>query len=177
MNQLGRINKDKKLNSKSPSFYGKVQFRTFKAVDRLDKKLRYRVQIVDCFKKQSFLPARSIAVLPQVLNNKLLLIDGLMVDKIMRSHGDFASENLILTANKPTHLVIINGGQKINLVKQFGENSYFILGANKINGYYTVTFFEPENKHYILKRVFKRGDLIDLTGRPLSSSFATSPIR
>ena len=105
--------------------------------------------------------------------SKALVLTEDIVNKITKDHGDFPSENFVITANKPSNVVILDDGNKINIVKQFGEDQYFVIGANKTNGYFTVTYFEPEDAKYV-ERLLKKGENVDFTGRA-RSPFATSP--
>jgi hypothetical protein len=65
--------------------------------------------------------------------------------RILLKHGDFATGDIILTANEFDVGVYIDktetGPEKINLIKVIPGAGIFVLGANRFNGYGVITFF------------------------------------
>jgi hypothetical protein len=83
--------------------------------------------------------------------------------KIIRDHGYFNSADIIVTANEYEEGVFIKGEaerpDKINLIKET-DKGFFVLAANRFNGYGVVTFFEQydaDQKQQYLASVRKRG--------------------
>lgn len=86
-------------------------------------------------------------------------------DEIIKKHGDYSAINIVETANNFEVLVFIKAltedqKDKVVLVKVFYDG-YFILGANRYNGYGVVTLFEKHpwdkrNKKY-LESLLRRG--------------------
>ncbi len=93
--------------------------------------------------------------------------------KIIRDHGTFSIENLIISADSWEWIIknIHNDPDKINLIKRIpGGNRFFLIGANRVNGYFMVTYFEMGSKKgNQLKNLLGRGDTLDRSGRTPSA--------
>ena len=83
--------------------------------------------------------------------------------KILRFHGYFNAADIVVTANEFEEGLFIKGEDgkrdKINLIKNT-DKGCFVIGANKINGFGVVTFFEQYNskqKQRYLASMRKRG--------------------
>lgn len=159
------------------SIGGKSQFRSFVAIERIKPEHKQYVQNVESVKSGKIDEPVQVAVIPKEVAGveKQLLLQKVVVDKVSPQHNNFPSENFVITANNPSQIAILNDGNKINLIKQFGEKNFFVIGANKSNGYYTVTFFEPERSNYVKNSILGKTErVLDFTGGAFSS-FATSP--
>jgi len=96
-------------------------------------------------------------------------------EEIVKKHGSFSSQNIVSTANDYDVGVFQKGigvgKNKINLIK-IAPDGFFVLGANRYNGFGVVTFFEkfgssPKDKKY-LETLLSRGT-------PFSSGGAAYP--
>ncbi len=102
-----------------------------------------------------------------------------VAQKIVKDHGMFVFENLIITSHDWEYLIknVDRREGKINLIKQIPNTSdYFTIGANRHNGFYVVTYYEKEAKNSKkLKNLLRnKGDALDRAGRAVYPSFATS---
>ena len=98
-----------------------------------------------------------------------LVLDKFIVDKIRRDHGNIMAENLVINVydwDFGTKNVDKNP-DKINLVKRIPNSlNHLVVAANRNNGFYIVTHFEVVTKSpKELKRLLKRGDVLDRFGR------------
>ncbi len=112
-----------------------------------------------------------------------LILDKDIAFKIIKDHGDFSIENLIINAHDWQYVKINVDGNpdRINLVLQVNRTEGFLrIGAVRINGYFTLTHYEniPRNSQS-LKNFLKGGNVLDRSGRTRApaetgySSFAT----
>jgi hypothetical protein len=92
--------------------------------------------------------------------------------KIIHEHGELPSRALVHTANNFDVGVFIKGirtkKDKINLIKVTSDGGVFVLGANRINGYGVVTFFEqyhPRQAKEYLALIMRRGIPFSSRGR------------
>ena len=83
--------------------------------------------------------------------------------KIIRDHGYFNTADIVVTANEFEEGIFIKGTDnkpdKINLIKDT-DKGFFVLAANRFNGYGVVTFFEQYDagqKQQYLASVRERG--------------------
>lgn len=101
-----------------------------------------------------------------------------VASKIVRDHGDVVPENLILNANDWSFALknVDNNPNKINLIKRVPDSeNCLVLGANRDNGFYTVTHYEVVSKGgNELKSLLGRGDLIDRRVLPGASRLSSS---
>ena len=106
-----------------------------------------------------------------------LILTKSIIQKIETDHGKIVPENLIINANDWDYVIrSVDGNEdKINLFKKIPDSSnILIIGANRINGYFMLTYYEvltrnPEK----LKDLLKRGDPVDATGGAAVPSSAT----
>lgn len=106
-----------------------------------------------------------------------LILSKEIVAKI-KNHGDLVPENLVINANNWDYLIknVDGNRDKINLIKKIpGTDNFLILGANRDNGFFTVTHYEVQarNSNKLKNLLVKKGDALDNTGRPIVPSFAT----
>lgn len=98
-------------------------------------------------------------------------------EKIAKDHGVLPAENLVITANNPTTITRFKdalGKEKINLIKELPDGSGLVISAEKQNGHFIVTFFEPKDKAY-LASIKKRGrPIFDVGGTAVPSSATPS---
>jgi hypothetical protein len=117
-----------------------------------------------------------IAIIPAFVSydnkERKLIFSVVVANKIQEgenAHGEISVENLIINANDWDYAIRNAKGNadKINLIKSApNTHNFFIIGANRVNGYYMATYFEViatnGNK---LKNLLLRGDLLDQSGR------------
>ncbi len=95
--------------------------------------------------------------------------------KIKDFHGDMVPENFVLNANDWDFALknvkdksgVVNP-DKINLIKLLPNSDKFLLiGANRDNGFFTVTHFEykPKTKNELKNLLQNKGDALDRSGR------------
>lgn len=103
-----------------------------------------------------------------------LVLSRAIVEKIQNDHGFIDAQNFIVNAHRWEYATIcVNGNpDKINLIKEIpGSNNYFLIAANRYNGYFVVTHFETEaNNSENLKRLLGRGNVYK---RVLSNAYTT----
>lgn len=107
-----------------------------------------------------------------------IVIDKYRINAIEKKHGKYAKENLILSLNKPDHIISFvdpkTDKPKLNFIKYFNDDDYFIASAERRNGHYVITFFEPSDKSYA-KSVLNRGvDIKNAIGGAAHPTLATS---
>jgi len=113
-----------------------------------------------------------IAVLksiPNSIKSVSFFLNYVSVLRILDKHGDFAVDDLILTANEFDVGVYIKSEgvmpDKVNLVKKIPKGGILVLGANRFNGYGIVTFFaqyNPRQAQQYLASIKKRGMLFGI---------------
>ncbi len=108
-----------------------------------------------------------------------LIFDPLIAEKIIKDHGSFYLENMVITISDWDYVILNVGGNKdkINFIKVIPETDHFLtIGANRNNGFFIVTHYETEAKNSDkLKNLLKnKGDALDRAGRAVVPSFATS---
>jgi hypothetical protein len=108
-----------------------------------------------------------------------LIISRTILDKIVRDHGSFHIENLIIHANDWEYVIrnVHKDPLKINLINIIqGVHHFSTIGANRYNGYYIVTYYETyTDQNLKLKNLLhKKGDALDRAGRAVDPSFATT---
>lgn len=111
---------------------------------------------------------------------RTLIFDESIAKKIQRDHGDIVPENLVVNANDWDYVIknVDGNADKINLIKKVPDSeNYLTIGANKDNGFFTVTHYETVTKDSSkLKNLLKnKGSSLDRTGRAVEPSFATTP--
>ncbi len=99
-----------------------------------------------------------------------LILNAEILEKIVRDHGAFNVDNLVINAIDWDFLICNVDGNpdKINLIKQIDDyGNYFTIGANRHNGFYIVTHYETRIKNIKkLKNLLKnKGDTLDRSGR------------
>ncbi len=93
-----------------------------------------------------------------------LILSRSILHKIQSDHGHICPENMIINAHRWDYIVSYpyNNVDKIVLVKNIpNSRNYFVLAANRNNGFYIVTHFEVEamtGKN--LKRLLGRGNVL-----------------
>lgn len=93
-----------------------------------------------------------------------LILSRNILHKIQYDHGHICPENMIINAHRWDYIVSYpyNNIDKIVLIKNIPDSrNYFVLAANRNNGFYIVTHFEVEamtKKN--LKRLLGRGDVL-----------------
>jgi hypothetical protein len=97
-----------------------------------------------------------------------LVLDGSIVDKIRRDHGNIVAENLVINVHDWDFGIknMDRNTDRITLVKKVpSSQNYLIVGANRDNGFFMVTHFEviPRSQEE-LKRLLKRGDVLNRFG-------------
>jgi hypothetical protein len=106
-----------------------------------------------------------------------LILSYPIVEKVIRDHGSLPTENLVISVHDWDYIVrnVSDNPDKINLIKRFfGSGSFLTVGANRIDGYFAVTYFETKPKSSSeLKNLLLRGDSLDRLGRT-PSAFADS---
>ncbi len=108
-----------------------------------------------------------------------LLLSQEIVKKIQGDHGPIVPENLAINANNWDFAIknVDKNPDKINLIKKIPNSENFLtIGANRDNGFYTVTQYETLAKTSDkLKRLLQnKRDALDSGGAAVPS-FATSP--
>lgn len=93
----------------------------------------------------------------------------------IKNHGDVVPENLVLNANDWDYAIknVDGNPDKINLIKKIpGGNDFLVIGANRDNGFFTVTHFEYTSKNgRELKNLLQnKGDALDKFGRTPEST-------
>lgn len=80
------------------------------------------------------------------------------------NHGKYSIDNFIITARSPKYILknVDNNPDKINLIKPISwTNNYFVIGANRDNGYFVATYFEVvRNTDTSLKTLLWRGEIV-----------------
>lgn len=104
-----------------------------------------------------------------------LVLSREIVNKIQGDHGSILPNNFLANVHRWEYATTcVNGNpDKINLIKEIpGSNNYFLIAANRYNGYYIVTHFETEaHNPKNLKRLLKRGNVYK---RVLSNACTTN---
>ena len=101
------------------------------------------------------------------LNDLDLLLNYKNAKKIIDDHGALPAGGLIKTSNEADAIYLIKEAgekDKINFVKVFDDGAMAIVGANRIDGYATVTFFESSKdirvKQKYLNSIEEKGILV-----------------
>lgn len=110
----------------------------------------------------------TVAILPDFVSHdnksRPLFLHVDIVNKIERDHGKIILENFIINANNWDYVVknVDGNRDKINLIKKIPNTTYFLLiGANRVNGFFTVTHFESRSENTgKLKNLLQRGDFL-----------------
>lgn len=91
-------------------------------------------------------------IIPEGNKPSTLTLNRIESDRIISKHGDYSVEDIVMTAKEFDDGVFIPKSEsrkvdKVNLIK-YTDDGFFLLGANRYNGYGVVTFFEkyPNNK-------------------------------
>lgn len=122
-----------------------------------------------------------IAHTPDFVSNdgkeRPLVFSSEIANKI-KSHGNLIPENLVLNANDWDYAIknVDGNPDKINLIKKIpNSDNFLVIGANRDNGYFTVTHFEYSSKNgQELKNLLQnKGDALDKFGRTPES---TTPV-
>ncbi len=100
-------------------------------------------------------------------NSVIIKLNYKNVQKIVFDHGSLPSNELVQTINAYDQGIYIPGmppliRDKINLIKSKPNGGIYVAGANRINGYGLVTFFEqltPEQAQHYLVSIKKRGSV------------------
>jgi hypothetical protein len=123
-----------------------------------------------------------LAILPTFISNdgkvRPLILNKQIVKKIKTGHGEFILENIILTANDFDFVIknVDGNKDKINLIKLIPKSPHFLtIGANRINGFFTVTYYEsrPKKINTIKNLLQNKGDSLNHIGGAAFPSFAT----
>jgi hypothetical protein len=106
-----------------------------------------------------------------------LILNKTIVTKVENDHGKILLENLVINANDFDYVIknMYGDPDKINLLKRIPDsNNILVIGANRNNGFFTVTHYEVDTKNPDkLKNLLKKGDSLDRNGRAAVPSFAT----
>jgi hypothetical protein len=109
-----------------------------------------------------------------------LVLDKIIVEKIRRDHGNIIAENLVINVHDWDFGIknMDRNPDRITLVKKItGSQNYLVIGANRDNGFFVVTHFEVVTRfEEKLKRLLKRGDVLDRFGRTPSGFKKTSSL-
>lgn len=134
-----------------------------------------------------------IAVVPGFLSEdgkgRPLIFSRKIARKIIRDHGKFVSENVVINANDWDGALVqvrsyVKGilqrptSKKINLIKKIPNSRNFLLiAAETQNGFFILTHFETvASTSDKLKSLLGRGDLLGPTGTPLGpADFLVAP--
>lgn len=108
-----------------------------------------------------------VGIIPSCLaedsKERPLVLSKEIVHKIQTDHGFIDPQNFIVNAHRWEYATTnVNGNpDKINLIKEIpGTNNYFIIAANRYNGFFVVTHFETEaHNTENLKRLLGRGNV------------------
>lgn len=102
-----------------------------------------------------------------------VFIDQKMIDKLKNKHNLPVDEKFVENLNNPDFLVFPKEDpDKINFVKKQDNGEFLVVGTKRYNGHFVITGFEPGRADYI-DSIKKRGEVIDIAGRPLGSSIET----
>ena len=109
-----------------------------------------------------------------------LIFSSLIAQKIIRDHGSFSLENLIINALEWEYVIcnVDKNPDKINLIKKIpNTDTYLTIGANRDNGFFLVTHYEAiaKDSEKLKNLLRNKGDALDRSGRAVVPSFATSP--
>lgn len=131
---------------------------------------------------------RQVGKTPQTtdtaINEVPVMLNRNYMDKITDDHGSFPENGFLETLNNPDHVVVFREAgkpDKLNFVRMNKDGSSSLVGANRINGFATVTFFEVyKNKKNYLPNLLKAkgGNLVYSSGRtavPSSSPALAEP--
>lgn len=162
------------------AYVGKTGFRTIRSIEPL-KGLKIYIQNINKIKrglvKDIETDGKLVGKNPDGVK---ILLNYVNAKNIVLKHGFLPAGNLAITFNHPSKIIKIKRErekiEKLNYIKEF-KNGFFVGGANKINGYAVVTFFEPhtENLGDYYNSLLKRGKVIfDFSGRTAVPPFATS---
>ncbi len=110
----------------------------------------------------------NIGYMPQSLSNdsktRPLILSREIFRKIQFDHGRICPENMIINAHRWEYIVSYpyDNIDKIVLIKNIPDShNYFVLAANRNNGFYIVTHFEVETMtDKNLKRLLGRGNVL-----------------
>lgn len=122
-----------------------------------------------------------IADLPiEIANNKKIprsvYIDQKIINKIENKHKLPVDENFINNLNTAETLIFPkDNSNKINFIKNLGSGEYLVIGTKRYNGHFVITGFEAGRSDYI-DSIKKRGEVLNITGRPLGSSIEKSSL-
>lgn len=158
---------------------GKTDFRTFRSIESL-KGLKTYIENINKIKRGQVLDIETDGkIIGKNPDGVKILLNYANAKNIVLKHGLLPAGNLTITFNHPSKIIKIkrerNKPNKLNYIKEF-KNGFFVGGANKINGYAVVTFFEPHagNLEDYYKSLLKRGKIIfDFSERTAVPPFAT----
>jgi hypothetical protein len=109
-----------------------------------------------------------------------LVLDKVIVEKIRRDHGNIIAENLVINVHDWDFGIknMDRNPDRITLVKKItGSKNYLVIGANRDDWFFVVTHFEVVTRfEEKLKRLLKRGDVLDRFGRTPSGFEKTSSL-
>ncbi len=115
-----------------------------------------------------------------------LIFSQMILDKVVRDHGEFIPENFVINANDwdavLRNILDTHTGErrsdKINLLKRIPRTgNYLLIAANKDNGFFIVSHFETlDSDGTKLKSLLGRGELFSKSGKPLApDTFLIAP--
>lgn len=158
---------------------GKTDFRTVRSIESL-KGLKTYIRNINKIKRGQVLDIETDGkIIGKNPDGVEILLNYVNAKNIVLKHGLLPTGNLVITFNHPSKIIKIKRGkgkpEKLNFIKEFNKG-FFVGGANRINGYAVVTFFEPHtgNLEDYYKSLLKRGKVIfDFSGRTAIPPFAT----
>jgi hypothetical protein len=158
--------------------YKKTQFKTkhIRKLNNREKRIITKI-VLDLENKNTC----NIALLPSFVSNdnkkRLLILNNNIINKIEKDHGKIILQNLIINANDWDYVIknVDKNTDKINLIKVINSKGLLLIGANRINGYFMLTYFEitTKNSQTKLKNLLQRGDSLNNTGGAAFPSSAT----
>lgn len=100
-------------------------------------------------------------------------IDWKAVNKIKEKHKVSVDDNFVDNLNSADSIVFSKSDPAvINFIKRTPNGEDFIIATRRFNGHFVVTGFEAARPEYA-ENIKKRGEVINLAGRPLGSSIET----
>lgn len=160
---------------------GKTDFHTTHSIESL-KGLKIYIKNINKIKRGQVLNVETDGkIIGKNPDGIEILLNYVNAKNIVLKHGLLPSGNLAITFNRPSKIIKVKReegkSEKLNYIKEF-KNGFFVGGANRINGYAVVTFFEPHtgNLKDYYKSLLKRGKVVfDFSERTAVPPFATSP--
>lgn len=141
-----------------------TQFSVSGTLDLTESELPF-VKTINDLRSGEIKGTNVVAHLPSKTSSELktsrdLLMNEEIFSKVESKHGKFPVKHFIRTGMDPDTVIsfIEEGKDKINLLKSF-NGATLVIGAERRDGHFILTFFEPKKKSYI-DSIKKRGRII-----------------